>query len=350
MLRRQTPPLEATEAFLLAARAVSFRAAADELALSPSAFSRRIQLLESFVGVALFDRSGAVVQLTDAGARYFAEIAPAMDTIRRATVGLRDQAGSRTLRLMTSHSFAVGWLVPRLPDLFRAHGIEIDLSIGRDAQALRSGQADLAIWGGRPHEEDLPRERLIDLSAVLASAPRLADGRTPPASVRELGEHRILATKVPEHFWQGWLTGMGLDGRLPQPATRFETTQLTYEAAASGLGLTLAVPLISERFVADRRLLPAFGPAVPIGFDYSVFYATAEIERRAPVKIFVRWLRDQIAMSLSQFEMWVGSSDRAGDPDAANGRPDPLQRDGQIAYDRPLPGHMEGGRAARIPA
>jgi LysR family glycine cleavage system transcriptional activator len=143
---------------------------------------------------------------------------------------------------------------------------------------------------------------------VLASPPRLADGRTPPASVRELADHRILATKVPEHFWQGWITGMGLADLPPQPAIRFETTQLTYEAAASGLGLTLAVPLISERFVIDGRLLPAFGPAVRIGFDYSIFFATHEIERRAPVKIFVRWLGDQIAASLTQFESWVGSS------------------------------------------
>lgn len=174
-MRRQTPPLEAAEAFILAARSVSFRAAADELALSPSAFSRRIQMLENFVGVPLFDRSGVSVRLTEAGQRYLAAISPAIDTIRRATVQMHERAGSRVLRLVTSHSFAMGWLMSRLPDLAQRHGIDVELSIGRDAQALRSGEADIAIWGGRPEgEDDLPHERLIDLSAVLAAAPRRA--------------------------------------------------------------------------------------------------------------------------------------------------------------------------------
>jgi hypothetical protein len=54
---RRLPPLPAIEAFLFAARLSSFRAAAQQLALSPSAFSRRLQTLEAFTGVALFERS-----------------------------------------------------------------------------------------------------------------------------------------------------------------------------------------------------------------------------------------------------------------------------------------------------
>lgn len=307
-MRRQAPPLEATEAFLAAARAPSFRAAADEIALSPSAFSRRIQLLESFVGAALFDRSGPTVQLTDAGAEYFADVAPAMESIRRATMRIRDHAGSRTLRLVTSHSFAVSWLVPRLPDLIRAHGIEIDLTISRDMQTLTSGAADLAIWGGYEAEDALPCERLIALTAVLSSAPRLADGRLPPASLADLAGHRVLAAKAPEHFWRRWLEQMGQDDRDWQPVTRFETTQLTYEAAASGLGLTLAIPLISERFAREHRLVPTLGPAMPIGIDYTLFYATADIARRAPIRAFVRWLHEMIAVSSADFGQWVDAA------------------------------------------
>ncbi|MDB5685965.1 MAG: hypothetical protein JWR77_554, partial [Rhizorhabdus sp.] len=68
-----------------AAQARSFRAAAASIALSPSAFSRRIQALEAFVGTALFDRSGPMPCLTDAGTRYLAEIGPALEIVRRAT-------------------------------------------------------------------------------------------------------------------------------------------------------------------------------------------------------------------------------------------------------------------------
>jgi LysR family transcriptional regulator, glycine cleavage system transcriptional activator len=304
-VRRQTPPLEAAEAFILAARSVSFRAAADDLALSPSAFSRRIQVLEMFVGMPLFDRSGAAVRLTDAGQRYLAAIAPALDTIRRATLQMQECADSRVLRLVTSHSFAMGWLLSRLPNLAQRHGIDVELTIGRDAQALRSGEADLAIWGGRSEDEDdLPRDRLIDLSAVLATATRLADGRMLPTRIEDIAQHRLFATKVPDSFWQQWLERMGHQGLLPDPSVRFETTQLAYEAAASGLGLTLAVPLLSDRFIVDKRLQPLLGPAVPIGYDYGLFYATVEVARRAPVRLFARWIGEAIETSRRDFDRW----------------------------------------------
>ena len=73
-VKRQAPPLEAVEAFIVATRVPSFRAAADFLALSPSALSRRIQALEAFLGVNLFDREGSVVSLTMQGRRYLAEV------------------------------------------------------------------------------------------------------------------------------------------------------------------------------------------------------------------------------------------------------------------------------------
>jgi len=86
---RTAPPLEAIQAFLAAVRAASFRAAADELALSPSAFSRRIQSLEAFLGVALYDRSGPTPRLTEAGERYHRDLEPAFEAICTATKAVR---------------------------------------------------------------------------------------------------------------------------------------------------------------------------------------------------------------------------------------------------------------------
>ena len=57
MVTRRLPPLRALEAFVRTVRAGSARAAADELGLSPSALSRRIGNLETFVGKRLFTRA-----------------------------------------------------------------------------------------------------------------------------------------------------------------------------------------------------------------------------------------------------------------------------------------------------
>lgn len=305
-MRRQAPPLEATEAFLVAVRAPSFRAAADEIALSASAFSRRIQLLEAFVGVPLFDRSGSSMRLTEAGIRYHADVAPAMERIRHATMQLRENAERRVLRLATSHSFAVGWLVSRLPALQREHGIEIELTISRDARTLRSGEADLAIWGGVA-DLSLPSETLIALCAVPASSASLADGRGPPTSLDRLNEYRAVAAKAPKHFWRGWLDAIGHQGTLPSTIARYDTIHLAYEAAASGAGLALVVPLLSDRFIVEKRLSPLMPEAMPIASEYRMFFSTPDVQRRRPVRQFREWLKVQIDGSKARFDAWAAT-------------------------------------------
>jgi DNA-binding transcriptional LysR family regulator len=305
-MRRQAPPLEAAEAFLVAARSVSFRAAADEIALSASAFSRRIQLLEAFVGTALFDRSGVSVRLTEAGARYHAEVAPAMEQIRAATLRLREDGERRVLRVATSHSFAVGWLVARLPALQRRHGIEVELTIGRDTQALRSGEVDLAIWGDL-RDNTLCSDHLIALRAVPAYATHLVDGRGPPTSLDRLSEYRAIATKAPAQFWKGWFDAIGYSDRPQMETARYDTIHLTYEAAASGAGLALVVPLLSDRFIADGRLAPLMSIPLPIDAEYRIFFSTPDIPRRPPVRQFLDWLRREANDSTTRFNMWAST-------------------------------------------
>lgn len=305
---RQAPPLDATEAFLVAARSASFRAAARALALSPSAFSRRIQVLESFLGVALFDRSGPAVVLTTAGTRYRDQIEPALDTIRRATNAMRETRRERRLRLATSHSLAVGWLIPRLPDLQQRHGIEIELAITRDPQVLRGGAADLAIWGGFDAEPDIACEMLVEVAAVPVATARLADGRLPPGSLGELAEHRLLGVKTPEGVWPRWLAAAGYFGTAPEPAAVFDTNDLMYEAAACGLGVALAVPLLIERFIQDGRLRPCLAEPVPLGMGYGLYHGSAEVRGRPVARTFAEWLGQEVAASAHAFDRWCAAA------------------------------------------
>src|SRR3546814_9227131 len=61
------PPLGAIEAFVTVARMGSIKNAAEVLALSPSALSRRVQTLENRMGEALFERKHQALSLTIAG-------------------------------------------------------------------------------------------------------------------------------------------------------------------------------------------------------------------------------------------------------------------------------------------
>jgi hypothetical protein len=213
-MRRQTPPLDAIEAFLQAARAPSFRDAADALAISPSAFSRRVQALENFVGVALFDRSTAMrPTLNDAGRHYLQTIVPAVDVLRRASP--RRDERSRRLRVLAPHSLTVRWLAPRLSAFIaRTDGLDVELVIGRDLAPLRLGDADVAIASGPRPWQCLCVELLAPLDGILVSAPRLAGGRAPPRHLGDLVRHRLLAVAA------GAVDAMARGGRLCRSAAR----------------------------------------------------------------------------------------------------------------------------------
>ena len=121
------PPLKALPVFEAVARLNSFSLAAEELAVSQSAVSHQIKQLETYLGEPLFWRSGRTLSLTDEGRQYLDAVSSALLQIERASEQVLGHEES-LLRLSVFSSFAVRWLVPRLPDLKRLHP-QLDLAL-----------------------------------------------------------------------------------------------------------------------------------------------------------------------------------------------------------------------------
>ncbi|MBL4835094.1 MAG: LysR family transcriptional regulator [Pseudomonas sp.] len=110
------PPLKALPVFEAVARLNSFSLAAAELSVGQSAVSHQIKQLETYLGEPLFVRTGRYLALTEEGRQYFDAISSALMQIERASAQLLGHEAAR-LRLSVFSSFAVRWLVPRLPAL-----------------------------------------------------------------------------------------------------------------------------------------------------------------------------------------------------------------------------------------
>lgn len=295
-MRRQAPPLEAIEAFIIATRSSSFRDAADRLALSPSAFTRRIQSLEAFVGTPLFVREGGKATLSRTGERYLRTVEPALDTIRRATVDLQAERGGTALRVVVPQSFAMGWLIPHLPAFQRAHpDLAIELRVGRTVAPLRRGHADVAIVAGPGSTEGLPAQRLARLLGTLVTAPALANGEAPPATLDALAATPRLAVYQPGGMWEHWLRAVGFDARNLAAPTHYETHFLMIAAAEAGLGVALTPPLLVERAVADGRLIAPLALSAPLKVEYMLVFADEGLRRRPDVRRLAAWLAEGLA-------------------------------------------------------
>lgn len=298
--RRGRPPsLFSVEAFVVTASCQSFRAAADALALSPSALTRRIQALEHCVGGRLFERGLQGIQLTARGKEYLAAVEPALDAIRSATYP-QPSAEERALRIALSHSFASNWLMKRLSQLVRDTRVQVELKISRDPQLLRSQQVELAIWGGMSNLDDLPHELLFEVQGVIVSSdPTLMLDET---NLLDIADHRLLSVANPANTWQRWL-GPALDVRNLN-VLQFETLQLAYEAAKCGLGLALAIPLLAESHLRDRHLHAVSTLRRPLDDAYNIHFASAQIERNAAVRRVCAWLHEEASRSCAEFDAW----------------------------------------------
>src|SRR5262245_55837046 len=111
---RKLPPLIELRAFEAAGRHLSFKQAAHELGVTPTAISHQIRLLELYCGHPLFRRRPRPLAMTDAGARLFPVIRDGLEAFASAIASVKRDGAKQPLRVTTTNAFASRWLVPRL--------------------------------------------------------------------------------------------------------------------------------------------------------------------------------------------------------------------------------------------
>src|SRR5690606_8551191 len=181
---RRLPPLTAIEAFVHTARLGSVKAAADALALSSPALTRRIQSLERHVGVPLFERAHQSVRLNAEGARLLDELGPALDALTVAIARAGDGAEALRLRLGVPPLFASYRLIPRLADLRARHpDFHIDLDTGPRALARLDEDLDAAVVLTRAVDDGLYSRRIPAGGVVAIASPGMAARLRSPADL-----------------------------------------------------------------------------------------------------------------------------------------------------------------------
>src|SRR5206468_2021178 len=115
------PPLNSLRLFEASARLLSFKNAAEELLVTPSAVSHGIQSLEEWLGVTLFQRTTRGLVLTEAGQEYLPIVTNALDALAVGSAKIASKTGSAVLAISAAPTFAARWLLPRLHKFRAAH-------------------------------------------------------------------------------------------------------------------------------------------------------------------------------------------------------------------------------------
>jgi LysR family glycine cleavage system transcriptional activator len=286
---RRLPPLRSLEAFVRVVRLGSAKAAASELGLTPSALSRRIGQLETFVGKKLFQRQHQHMKLNEAGEAFYDAVAPVLEDLADRVADQMDDSRILRLRLGVLPLFGSQRLFPRLPELRRTYPLlHIDIDSMPHAELKLGDSIDAAIVLSERPDSGLHAVRL-DHNQVYAITSReiAAELGEEPDPGKLARQTFMVHNDLPASF-DAWKHALELDGLEPAAIDHYDSGQLLLEAAAQSLGIAI---MHDDHFsrAHDDRLARLYDIEVPSPYSYWFVCRPRALESR-PVRLFHDWL------------------------------------------------------------
>ena len=300
VVRPRLPPLNAIKAFEAAARLGSFTRAAEELNVTHGAISRQIRLLEDWLGIRLFLRTSRNVVPTQTGADLLAEAGPALDRLATACRRLQNRGpAAAVLRLSALPTFAMRWLIPRLPEFQRDHpGPDLQI-VTASTPAEQFGMGADAVISGPWRQSGWVGKRFLGEARLPVLSPDLME-QCPLRVPADLAHHTLLHAATLRTAWPQWLAAANAPELKPAREQVFEHFYFAIQAALEGLGVIMGpVALISEELRSGRLLAPIREPVLKTrGYFFYVPQATND----APAIVAIRsWLMTAGSLAESEF-------------------------------------------------
>jgi DNA-binding transcriptional LysR family regulator len=269
--------LEGLEVFLSIAQHRSFRRAATELGVTPSAISQAVRALEARIGAALFIRTTRSVGLTEAGERFLSRAKPAFEELVAASEAARDlgRRAAGLLRLAAPRAVVPIILEPVIASFCQAYPeIELEIAVGPEMVDLAAGGFDAGIRLGEFIAPDMVVVRLTPaFSYVVVGSPDYLRGRKQPERIGDLRDHACLRMRrangsiAPWPFIDG---NKAIEAIVSGPLIANDYPTLL-GAAIHGVGLAqLPGPLVKAAIAESRlqALLTPFAVTTPGVFLY----------------------------------------------------------------------------------
>ncbi|MFO1321489.1 MAG: LysR substrate-binding domain-containing protein [Burkholderiales bacterium] len=285
------PNFHLLRAFEAAGRLRSFRLAARELSVTPSAISHQIKDLEQFFHCTLFVRSPRRIELTAEGRNFYDRLAPVLASLQEICDATAGQPTRNSLAIHCAPSLAVKWLGPRLPAFLADHPeITLRLSTGAEApDLLGKEEPHVAILYGSGIAqpgiacESLGRERIAPLCSP-ALARRITDLRT------QIDSLTLIESPLSPVKWADWCYWNGIAAK-PAPRLSMDRAALAIASAVDDLGIALESTALAARELSQGELveLPCPEPK-PIERDLHFLCCRERDLKQPAIATFREWL------------------------------------------------------------
>ena len=289
--------LQAMRVFVRVAELGSFTRAASALGLSRARVSEAVAELEQALGARLLHRTTRHVAVSDDGRVYYErarQLLADLDDAEAALGGDRTSARGR-LRVAMPMGLARSFVVPALPGFFAAHPeLALEVRLENRTLALLEDGVDCAISYGKPSDEGLVAQSILETHLLTCAAPAYLSRRGVPREPADLEGHDCIAFLSLDSArptpWSFAASTASTASFAPQGSLAFNSMEACVEAAVAGLGLTQVLSSLAERAIDRGELSPVLVEFAAPGPRIYVVYPPHR-QASARLRVLIEFLR-----------------------------------------------------------
>lgn len=283
-------PIRGLRSFCIASKCLSFKHAATQLFLTPSAVSHQIKQLEIQLGIELFKRSTRAIELTSAGKQFYQSIQPIMHQLESTISEFTDKQLNQTIVISLPEFFASELFVPRLSE-WSQNNPDINLQLETVKQSSEQSKiADLSIIlaNGKPNAKIV--HTLFPIRYVPACNKKLYK------KLKTIGIDALKSTPLILHSsrpwsWHQWASNMNIDDFDPKQIIQFDSMFGVARAAQQGMGIALVPLPLSKTWFSERLLVKLFDEELNTRDRYYLIQHE-NMDNRQDLTLFANWVKE----------------------------------------------------------
>lgn len=289
------PPMNTLRLFEAAARLGSFKQAAEEVHVTPSAVSHGLRTLEHWLGAELFTRDARGLTLTPTGKAYAVDVHRALAILAGATEifpGQRKATGA--LSVSAAPTFANRWLLPRLPRFAERYpDISITIDTARRHVDFLTDGFDLAIRMATAPRTTESWTELVAETFVPVCSPDFIRKQGIDGGMRLIERSPLIHVTAASEDWAAWFRAKEISGIVGARTVNVDTIQLAAEAAIQGLGITLGRRPVMDGYMVSGELVEIAGPPIQLATKYWLVCSHKSCDR-PEIKSFRHWILQEL--------------------------------------------------------
>ena len=286
--------------FEVAARHCSFSLAAEELSMTPSAISHRINALENELGILLFKRSHRKIELTKEGKRIYIAVCSSLTSLNQEILEVKSNEISGELTVYSRPSFAHSWLVPRIYAFQKKYpAISLNILTGNENINFYGHGIDVAIYFDEKQPSKLYCQDIMTETIVPVCSPQYAKDFDLIGNINNLNHCTLLHDNQAWGYdsntdeWALWTNHFNMNCLGASASLSFDRSDLAVVAAMNNAGVAMGRESLIRNQINNGELIKPFVDKKLL-CPQRYYVAMLSNNRNTKIELFIDWLKNEV--------------------------------------------------------